>query len=169
MGRAFIESKSIRECVTCHQITLIKGHERCAACWSYFRMFQKERTPEIIQAAAQRKKRAKWCIVCGDLSVHCKERCKPCYIYWRWHGWKKERPRHIWDKDAPCKNCGRPLSVSRGSNGLCVACYHFDRTDRVRPRELWGIGEHGWCECGNPGTIVQQGVVLCAHCEKEFI
>lgn len=169
MGTATITSKSIRECITCRQVKFVENQGRCAACHKYLRKYGRERPITAIHAAAERSKRAKWCTVCGHPKTHCRERCAACYRYWMKSGFKRDRPRHMWDKDATCRTCGRPLWVKPGSNGRCLACYKFfNRTHRDRPRHLWGIGPVGWCECGEPAITIREKMTLCAGCANDF-
>lgn len=36
---------------------------------------------------------------------------------------------------------------------MCRACYDYKRRHGAdRPAHMWGKGEHGWCDCGQPAT-----------------
>lgn len=152
-------------CVNCgNERVHAKG--RCRTCYRYNNDHGRDRV--II------KKPAKWCKNCGSTRVKARQRCACCHEYYIRR--KKERPRHLWDKDAPCKTCGIPLSSQgvyrngrrRQVSGYCIACSIYAREmGKPRPRHLWGIGEHGWCECGRPATALVDGDIPVCNIHKE--
>lgn len=107
----------------------------------------------------------RFCTVCGAEGIYAQERCRACYFYHRRNG--TDRPRHLWDKEHTCHNCGRPPRGSRQVRGLCINCYIYEsKTGKPRPQHLWGIGEHGWCDCGWPAITVVDGMALCKSCTE---
>ncbi len=130
--------------------------ELCIACYNYF-----------WRNGIHRRPKSKWCSVCGRVPRKHLEKgmCGACYKYKRRTG--KNRPRHLWDRDAVCRNCRKPLSTCRRRSvkGLCSLCYDYRLCyDKDRPSRLWGIGPHGWCECGNAAIRVIEGMPLCKSC-----
>ena len=117
----------------------------------------------------ERENRPKWCRNCGDPRIWCRGRCRACDRYYR--RTDKERPRRLWNRhERKCKNCKIPIAalprLKRGEyrqyNGRCQSCHSYWRKwHRERPREFWGIGPAGWCECGYPATATVEGMPVC--------
>lgn len=135
---------------------------RCYTCWRYRRRHGSERPEQLHGKILGRHHRVKpkGCKVCGDPLVVSNLRCNACRVWHERHG--TNRPRYLWDKNATCATCGIPLAtVDRTVKGYCDPCYHFVKRKKVRPRELWGMGEFGWCACGRPATVQRQGAGCC--------
>lgn len=164
-----------KTCRNCHcQGTYAKG--RCHACWIYHKRTQSERPQRLWNRdlGVYEKDKPHWCRNCTSPSVVARRRCGACNQYYKKHG--KERPRHLWDSEMGCINCGIPLaSLPRRSYGIyqrrrqnkgrCQACHSYRRKyGRERPRHLWGVGPHGWCECGWPAvTLVAKKIPVCVR------
>lgn len=156
-------------CSNC-QANKVYARGRCYACWKYYNRTNKERPKKLWFKILGRheKGRPKWCKNCGSPKVVANLRCEPCRTYLRRHG--KERPKHLSsDYEQLCRICTKPLERIT-KTGYCTQCrkYRNQSGGKERPRHLWGIGEFGWCECGNPATVqsVEFGG-LCAICHGE--
>lgn len=131
-------------------ISATKGKGLCPRCRQYKAMRGKEWTPDV-------SKRSKFapvpiCTICKERKA---ERTKPvdmchrCYSYWLRN--KKRRPR--WRDAEHCSNCKQPRSYEPGAfvKGRCRRCYNYwNDNKQERPAKLWGVGELGWCDCGQP-------------------
>jgi len=149
---------SVEKCLVCGERDARKKG-RCERCYQYLLVFGVDRT--------KRESSPRWCKNCGHRKTHGLGRCNPCYRHFRRYG--KERPRYKWDVDACCKTCGvRLKTVNRAISGYCEACYEYYRKDLVRPRYLWGIGTHGWCECGYPAEHKIDDFCLCNRCVEDY-
>lgn len=144
------------QCSNCGKEKKGNYKELCIACYNYF-----------WRNGHHKQLKSKWCSVCGRIPKRNLEEgmCGTCYKYK--HKTGRKRPRHLWDTEATCKNCGKPLSVCtrRSIRGLCSLCYDYKWCyKKDRPRRLWGIGNHGWCECGGPAVGIVDGMALCKNC-----
>ena len=157
-------TSQITHCINCGKFQ-IHAKGRCRTCYRYHNEHGIDR---VIK-----KKPAVWCKNCGHIPTKAHGRCACCHEY---HAkYRKERPRYLWDKDAPCKTCGVPLSSQgtyngrrRQVKGRCIACDMYKRKMGCeRPRHLWGIGEHGWCDCGRPATALIDGDIAVCNIHKE--
>lgn len=136
---------------------------RCEACYRYFKAHGVERPDRMVIRYQKRKedlkKKPLWCRVCGNPKLKANFRCDACDRYYRRH--KKERPKHLWSDEVNCSNCGRPLAHVARRGELCLGCYASWKYNGVmRPREKWGIGEYGWCDCGEPAQRWLEGAEL---------
>lgn len=100
--------------------------------------------------------------------------CEVCSRYKRKYG--KNRPK--WLDGHTCRNCGRPTNTWYRRTGLCPTCSKYrSKTGKDRPSHLWGVGIHGWCECGNPASHVvpitvhkhTEDMPLCDGCHAEYM
>ncbi len=111
-----------------------------------------------------------WCKNCGRMENWRSGLCEACYHYWLRH--RMKRPRHLWDDEMGCKNCGVPLKSQglfkggerRQRKGYCIPCAAYKlRTGKHRPKHLWGDGPHGWCECGYPAVALVEDMPVCVR------
>lgn len=147
---------------------IVTGHRRCRACKAYLYRNKKEKPLEEckkVRYSYRKTAKPTHCRVCQKPEVVSQGRCRNCARYWRVH--QKPRPRYMWDPTCPCKTCGVPLgTVKLAKAGWCDPCYTYQHhVKRERPRELWGIGPHGWCACGRPAYHLVDGIGKCAICK----
>lgn len=130
--------------------------------------------PVMTRKELQRRRQTtarSWCKICGqfDRRLRC-NMCGACYKFFRLH--RKNRPRHLWDHEARCKNCNIPLTVlgkydsgaKRQKKGYCDPCYNYHlRYGKARPKHLWLDGPHGFCECGYPAVALVEDIPVCAR------
>lgn len=153
-----------------------RGLGLCRRCLQYKYRTGNDWTPDVARPGVYGVR-----MICADCrqrpvrNYHPRPLCVRCYNYWLRNG--KRRPRSL-DAEA-CKICGRPRSDEPRTfvRGRCRLCYdYYYRTGRERPRHLWGVGEFGWCDCGQPAThqvTVRIGVranetlALCDGCYAE--
>lgn len=147
----------------------------CSACSTFYFKHRQMRPRRLIEASAIRRRKAKWCMTCGNPNVMCKQECKSCYGYRERNG--RPRPRWIWDDEFPCVNCGIPKkAASRRKCGRilfhkdrCAPCYSYQRrTGKERPEYLWGKGKHGFCDCGSPAEHQIDKINMCNRCVKDY-
>jgi len=169
------EYMSLKQCKSCG-IDLERNScslGLCSRCYEYQRRTGRDRSSYLIElderrgriAASNRaKQKQNWCSICGALHVHCLNMCVACYYYFIRNN--KNRPRHLWDDEAICGNCKRPLAnQTKSCGGYCRRCYDYRyRTKRDRPSHLWGMGDCGWCECGQPANDKIEGIPVCQSC-----
>lgn len=165
-----------RLCLNCGR-EAAKNKRRCHACHTYQFKRKVERPRHLWdrKTPIDYKNGPRRCEVCGNPELRHSRKCTACYVYWQ--KTRKRRPRHLWDEDMPCRCCGIPLSSIRPSKkgrrysykGYCSACYQYRRLHdgALRPRELWGIGEYGWCRCGSPATMKRDGIATCGKCKAQ--
>lgn len=157
-------------CSNCKMVEAVKSG-RCAICYNYHNRTGRERPAELY-LRPHRQKQAKWCKNCGRMDLRSHSRCNACHQYFKTHG--KERPRHLYkvDQERRCKNCKFPLAAlgkkpsgqNRHKCGLCETCYSYKRrTGKARPRQLWGDGPYGFCECGYPAVALVEDIPVCAR------
>lgn len=118
----------------------------------------------------KRRGNPRWCSNCCSPNLFGRVgRCENCHVYFKKN--RKERPRHLWDKDSTCKTCNRPLvRHAHPAKGYCGACYGYIRKNgRPRPCDLWDRGEYGWCECGRPASHQADGFSLCDSCAADAV
>lgn len=118
----------------------------------------------------RQKNHQSWCKVCGKLENWRSGFCGACYRYWLDN--RRKRPRHLWDDEVRCKNCGIPLASlgkydggsKRQKCGYCEPCYNYQsRYDKPRPRRLWLDGPYGFCECGYPAVALVEDIPVCVR------
>lgn len=129
---------------------------RCMSCAKYFRLNGTER-PEYFWSS-------KFCSNCSESLAYARGRCEACNRYFCRHG--AERPRHYF-KDATCMNCKKPLLNDRcPTKGFCENCRQYSRRNngKNRPKRLWGVGPHGWCDCGQPAVELIEDIPVCKAC-----
>ncbi len=132
-----------------------EGHRAnglCDNCYNFLRRTGKMRTK-----ADMRAKVAGMCCNCNQSPAFAKGLCGACYDYKRRNG--KDRPRRLYVHRERCKNCDIPLTGDNyrtlRTKNMCRACYDYKRRKKhARPSHLWGNGEHGWCECGQPANNI---------------
>ena len=117
------------------------------------------------------KEMPKWCKNCGDPRLWCLGRCQNCDRYWRRTG--KERPKHLWNRrEQVCSNCKFPIAAAppfkRGERrqcaGRCQPCHsYWKKYHKERPKELWGDGPYGFCECGYPAVALVEDIPVCVR------
>lgn len=144
------------------------GYEQSKTGWEKF-VAQHIGIPVItVDAFYGHTDRRQWCKNCGKMQNWRNGLCNACSRYWYRH--HKQRPRHLWDEDACCKNCKVPLTAQgtfnsgarRQRKGYCIPCAEYRRrTGADRPRHLWGIGPAGWCECGWPAVTAVEDIPVC--------
>jgi hypothetical protein len=123
----------------------------CSNCYNFLRRTGKMRTE-----ADMHYKVKGMCKNCNQSPVFARNLCSTCYEYQRNHG-GAARPRRLFACRERCKNCDTPLNgnsdKTRRTKNMCRACYDYKRRHGdERPAHLWGKGEHGWCDCGQPAT-----------------
>lgn len=154
-----------------------RGRGLCSRCSAYLWRHGKHWTPEISKRSKHEP--APICECCRERPANNripKPMCDRCNLYWKRTG--KFRPR--WRDADSCKVCGKPRQDQPRTFvlGRCLGCYEYWRNHGrkgERPAHLWGKGEHGWCDCGNPATHVVTVIIknhteeftLCDECYKE--
>lgn len=131
-----------------------RGRGLCQRCNAYMHKHGTNWTPEVSRRSKYEP--APMCECCKERPAENrtpKPMCDRCILYWRRTG--KYRPR--WRDAEKCKVCGKPRQEIPHTfvMGRCVDCYeHWRRHGRKkeRPAHMWGKGEHGWCDCGQPAT-----------------
>jgi len=149
-----IRYRKATQCINCGE-SLTKNKKRrglCMKCASFLRIHGRMRTnadakwkPDII------------CSNCRAAMADSKGLCKTCYNYQKRKG--APRAKKLYSRPERCKNCGYPTAPGvrngqgRMAKGLCRPCYDYkNRHKKDRPAHMWGKGEHGWCDCGQPAT-----------------
>ena len=136
----------------------------CSTCGKYEQRHGKPRPQSLITPPCK----PQTCKVCGSGKVFSWGMCQTCDGYKRRTG--KNRPRALFADDPICKNCKRPLRhlpnrQRQHRRMLCTACADYERCNhKPRPQHLWGVGPHGWCECGWPAIEMIEGMALCKGC-----
>lgn len=165
--------KKVKKCSNCGEAPRGKGkivRGLCPACRIYEYRHGRPRKPE---------NKIRWRNDPRPLCRRCKQSratnrrgglCNACWQYQNAHG-GKQRPSYLWAEK--CNNCGRPRDRTTALiKGLCRLCYQYQKKfGRPRPfKELDGLTDLGWCDCGQPATHPNsyRGFVmnLCDDCYK---
>lgn len=120
----------------------------------------------------------KSCITCGKPHGDKKPRsgmCTQCRKYRQ--KFRKRRKYRVYRER--CKNCNAPFNGYKSRKGRCRECQEYKRKypkKGERPAYLWGVGDLGWCDCGNPamheatitvGSHHTETFALCNECYAE--